>query len=171
MKIGITIITIIAMAVCLAAPASAAKASVPGNQSVPHPQEIEDGGWTAPETAGITDGLAEIFDKATADMEDFEYVPVGLIESQIVAGYAYRFLCEARENDTETEPRSAVVEIFVDLEGNAKVVNIMEIESHSMSEVAAFAEEDPEPAEEMQVIRGNAGEVTVGTVTVTFVKE
>ena len=171
MKKGITILTILAMAVYFAMPAAAEKHSLPGNQSVPHPQEIEDGGWTAPENAGISDGLAEIFDKATADMEDFEYTPVGLIESQIVAGYAYRFLCEAREDDTEAEPRSAVVEIFVDLEGNAKVTNIMEIESHSMSEVAAFAEEDPEPAEEMQVIRGNAGEVAVGTVTVTCVKE
>ena len=99
---------------------------------VPHPQEVEDGGWTAPENAGITDGLAEVFDKATADIEDFEYVPVGLIESQIVAGYTYRFLCKAPEDNTETEPRSAVVEIFVDLEGNAKVVNIMEVESRSM---------------------------------------
>ncbi len=171
MKKKIVQIVIIALIICLAAPASAAKASAPGNQSVPHPQEIVDGGWTAPENAGITDELGEIFDKATAAMEDFEYIPVGLIESQIVAGYGYRFLCETREDAMEIDPRSAVVEIFVDLEGNAKVTNIMEIESHSMSEVAAFAEEDPEAAEEMQTIKGNSGGLVTATCTVTFVVE
>ena len=152
-------------------PVLADKTSTPGNQSVSHPEEIEDGGWSAPENAGISDALAEIFDKATTDLEDFEEVPVALIESKIVAGYCYRFLCETRENMDNEEPGAAVVEIFLDLEGNAKVISIEEEEMHSMSEVAAFAEDDSPAEEAMQTIQGNAGESYTATCTVTFVKE
>ena len=171
MKKGLLLSIIIMMLACLALPALAAKASTPGNQSVSHPEEIEDGGWSAPENAGITDALAEIFDKATSDLEDFEYEPVALIESKIVAGYCYRFLCETKEKKDNEEPGIAVVEIFLDLDGNAKVISIEEEEVHSMSEVAAFAE-NASPAEgTMQTIQGNAGEVSTATCTVTFVKE
>ena len=159
------------MMACLALPALAAKASTPGNQSVSHPEEIEDGGWSAPENAGITDALAEIFDKAIADLEDFEYEPVALLESKIVAGYCYRFLCETREKMDNEEPGVAVVEIFLDLEGNAKVISIEEQEMHSMSEIAAFSEDDSPVEETMQTIQGNAGESYTATCTVTFVKE
>ena len=170
MKKGLVLSIIILMMACLALPALAAKASTPGNQSVSHPEEIEDGGWSAPENAGITDALAEIFDKAIADLEDFEYEPVALLESKIVAGYCYRFLCETRENMDKEEPGVAVVEIFLDLEGNAKVISIEE-EMHSMSEIAAFSEDDSPVEETMQTIQGNAGESYTATCTVTFVKE
>ena len=70
MKKGLLLSIIIMMLACLALPALAAKASTPDNQSVSHPEEIVDGGWSAPENAGITDALAEIFDKATSDLED-----------------------------------------------------------------------------------------------------
>ena len=171
MKKGLVLIIIIMMLACFAFPALAAKVSTPGNQSVNHPEEIEDGGWSAPENAGITDSLAEIFEKATADLEDFKYEPVALIESKIVAGYCYRFLCETIKNLDDEEPGVAVVEIFLDLEGNAKVISIEEEEVHSMSEVAAFAEDDSPAEETMQTIQGNAGESFTATCTVTFVKE
>ena len=171
MRKGLVLSIIILMMACLALPALAAKASTPGNQSVSHPEEIEDGGWSAPENAGITDALAEIFDKAIADLEDFEYEPVALLESKIVAGYCYRFLCETREKMDNEEPGVAVVEIFLDLEGNAKVISIEEQEMHSMSEIAAFSEDDSPVEETMQTIQGNAGESYTATCTVTFVKE
>ena len=171
MKKGLLLSIIIMMLACLALPALAAKASTPGNQGVSHPEKIVDGGWSAPENAGITDALAEIFDKATADLEDFEYEPMALIESKIVAGYCYRFLCETKEKKDNEKPRVAVVEIFLDLDGNAKVISIEEEEVHSISEVAAFAEDDSPAEETMQTIQGNAGESYTATCTVTFVKE
>ena len=68
------------------------------------------------------------------------------------------------------EPGVAVVEIFLDLEGNAKVISIEE-EMHSMSGIAAFSEDDSPVEETMQTIQGNAGESYTATCTVTFVKE
>ncbi len=183
MKKRIVPLVIIAIVMCLTPQTFAEKSSSPGNQSVPHYQEIIDGEWNAPENPGITDSLAEIFEKATADIEDYEYNPVALIESKTVAGYCYRFLCEARDINTDIKPRFAIVEVFKDLDGNAKVISINEQEPHSISEVTAFTNEDSAASEEftsientpvdgtMQTIQGNAGESMMATVIVTFVKE
>ena len=60
MKKGLLLSIIIMMLACLALPALAAKASTPGNQGVSHPEEIEDGGWSAPENSPPWNGQTPI---------------------------------------------------------------------------------------------------------------
>ena len=100
------------------------------------------GGWNSPESPEITPELQEIFDQATEDLLGVNYTPVALIGTQVVAGMNYCFLCEAKTVVPNAVPYYANVTVYKDLNGKATVTDIEELETHSSSEIAAYAEDD-----------------------------
>ena len=81
-------------------------------------QELS-GGWTARDSAELSDEVQTVFDKATSE-ENAEYRAISLEATQIVAGTNYCFLCEVtKDGTTEYE----LVYVYEDLEGNAEITD------------------------------------------------
>ena len=83
--------------------------------------QIEAGGWAEPEDDSITGELKAVFDNAMEKEENGSYVPLKLLETQVVAGMNYRFLCEEEGTGTQY-----IITIYENLDGDAEVTNIME---------------------------------------------
>ena len=103
--------------------------------------EPVDGGWTKVEDGTITPELQEMFDKAMEGMLGVDYVPVELLETQVVAGMNYKFRCEATVVYPGAEPKEAIVTIYKDTEGNLTVTEIQTDESDSVPAGNAYTED------------------------------
>ena len=84
------------------------------------------GAWTPAEDGTITDELMEIFDKAMDEMIGVSYTPVELLETQLVSGMNYRFLCDAVTVVPGAETRQAIITIYRDLNGNCSILDIQD---------------------------------------------
>ena len=122
------------------------------------------GGWEAVEDGTVTDELQVLFDKAMEKMVGVDYMPVELLEKQIVSGTNYKFLCESRVVVPGAGTQKAVVIIYEDLEGNAEVLDIQMMEDSGIG--AQFggweAVEDGTVTEELQALFDKASEKMVG---------
>ena len=103
--------------------------------------EPVDGGWTKVEDGTITPELQEMFDKAMEGMLGVDYVPVELLETQVVAGMNYKFRCEATVVYPGAEPKEAIVTIYKDTEGNLTVTDIQTDESDPVPAGNAYTED------------------------------
>jgi len=123
------------------------------------------GTWTPAEDGTITDELMEIFEKAMDGMTGVNYTPVELLETQLVSGMNYRFLCDAVTVVPNAETRQATVTIYRDLEGNCSVLDIEDLGSEENVPVAGgwTPAEDGTITEELQEIFNKATEGLVGT--------
>ena len=89
--------------------------------------EMLAGGWFVPDDAcgsEIPDEALGAFDKAseTVDWIWSKVTPLAYLGSQVVAGTNYALLCKAESDDA---PASIlVVTVYLDLEGNAEILNI-----------------------------------------------
>ncbi|MDO5110341.1 MAG: hypothetical protein Q4D59_10460 [Erysipelotrichaceae bacterium] len=105
--------------------------------SAPEGEKEIVGGWTEAEDGTITDELQAKFDKAMEGFTGVGYTPVKLLETQLVSGTNYKFLCEAQTVVPGAEKREAIVVIYEDLEGNCSILEIQdsqpEEESTSMA--------------------------------------
>ena len=84
------------------------------------------GGWETAEDGTITTELQELFDKAMEKLEGVDYTPVKLLETQVVAGTNYRFLCDATVVSPNAETKQAIVTIYEDLQGNVEILEIQD---------------------------------------------
>ncbi len=82
------------------------------------------GGWEEAKDTAVTEEMKEMFDKASESLIGVDYTPTELIETQIVNGTNYKFLCEAQTVYPGAEKRTAVVTVYQDLEGNASILTI-----------------------------------------------
>ena len=85
------------------------------------------GGWTQAEDDTVTDELLELFNKAMQSKLGMSYTPVKLLETQLVSGKNYKFLCEAEAVTPGAKTQQKIVTIYVDLKGNAEVLDIEDV--------------------------------------------
>ena len=86
------------------------------------------GGWAAAEVTEITSDELVVFDKVFEGWTGVGYTPVMLLGTQVVAGTNYAFLCKGT-TVTETPVTSwYIVYIYEDLQGNAKLLDIVNLE-------------------------------------------
>ena len=92
------------------------------------------GGWTVAESTEINAEAHEIFDKAMEGLVGVDYEPIAYIGSQVVAGLNHCFLCKATVVYPGAEATLAMVYIYQDLEGNAQITNIANLDIAQLSE-------------------------------------
>lgn len=86
------------------------------------------GGWTVADSAEVTEDMQLLFEKAMAEMVGVDYMPVAVLGSQLVAGTNYCFLCRATVVYPNAQPYYALVYLYQDLNGNASVLQIDQLE-------------------------------------------
>ncbi len=107
------------------------------------------GGWQTPDSPELTPEAQAAFDKAMEGLVGVSYVPVALLGTQVVSGQNYSILCEAKVVYPGAEPYYAKVTIYEDLQGNVSITDIEKVETHTVSEQAAFASSpSPDPVPE-----------------------
>lgn len=90
-------------------------------------QEQMEGTWTKAEDGAITDELQELFDKAMDGLEGVSYTPVELLETQVVSGMNYKFLCDSQVTVPNAEVKQAVVTIYESLDGKVEILDITDM--------------------------------------------
>ena len=86
------------------------------------------GTWAPAEDGTMTDEMMDIFEKAMEGMTGVEYTPIELLETQLVSGMNYRFLCDAVTVVPGAESRKTIVTIYRDLNGNCSILDITDAE-------------------------------------------
>ena len=87
------------------------------------------GGWAATEDITVTEEAQQAFDAAVETEEEaltgLELEAVALLGTQVVSGTNYCILCRGRSAGKELrqDPFYAVLYIYQDLEGNAKILD------------------------------------------------
>ena len=105
------------------------------------PQPLVDGGWSKVEDGTITPELQEMFDKAMESLVGVNYVPLELLETQVVAGMNYKFRCESTVVYPGAQPKEAIVTIYKDPQGNLEVTDIQVDESEPEPTASAYTED------------------------------
>lgn len=79
------------------------------------------GGWSA--LRELNDDDRKVFDKAFTSFVGVDYKPL-LVESQVVAGMNYRFICNAVPVTATPETYAAVVTIWSKVDGSVEITDI-----------------------------------------------
>ncbi|WP_026663593.1 hypothetical protein [Butyrivibrio proteoclasticus] len=85
------------------------------------------GGWTASESAEVTDEVRELVRNATDGLLGVEYEPVAYLGSQLVAGSNHCVLCKASVVVPNSKPYYVFMYIYRDLDGNCSILKLEEI--------------------------------------------
>lgn len=87
------------------------------------------GGWesAAAEAGKLPEEAQAAFDKAMEGLVGASYTPVALLSTQLVAGKNYCILCQISPVVPNPVPTWALVYIYADLEGNARITNVYEL--------------------------------------------
>ena len=91
------------------------------------------GGWTKAASPVITDDFKTVFEKAAAGIDGVDYAPVAYLASQVVAGTNHCVLCKATPVVPDAKTTYSIVYIYEDLEGNAKITEIIESNADAQS--------------------------------------
>lgn len=94
-------------------------------------QEELAGGWNVPkETAGsaIPANAQAAFDKAVKTFTGSTIEPIALLQTQVVAGTNYAFICRSTPAVQNPVPVIQIVKVYEDLESNAEISNICTID-------------------------------------------
>jgi len=89
--------------------------------------DAADGGWAYNQGELSLDRNAEAkaaFDKATQGLTGYDYEPVALIGSQVVAGTNYCILCRATPVTPNAESSFVLLYVYADLDGKAEITDI-----------------------------------------------
>lgn len=89
------------------------------------------GGWQQADTPEVTDDIAEAFSKAAEKLLGVDYEPVAVLSRQVVAGTNYCILCESKVVAPDTETEYCFVYLYVDLEGNSEITDIVNVANGS----------------------------------------
>ncbi len=92
------------------------------------------GGWTLADDMELTEEQKALFEKAMEKLLGVDYYPSYYLGSQVVAGTNHCFLCRAAVATVEQPTCYALVYIYEDLEGNASVLSIQDIEPSRLNE-------------------------------------
>lgn len=89
------------------------------------------GGWTIYDgdlNAKLPDEVIEAFELATQDMLGAKYEPIALLATQVVSGKNYAILCRETLVTANQEVKYAVVTVYKDLQGGAKVIKVEDVD-------------------------------------------
>ncbi len=86
------------------------------------------GGWTASVSEEQAKAGEAALEKATEEMEGATYEPVAVVGTQVVAGTNYEIICLVTPVYPDAEGSYARVTVYEDLEGNAEITNVEDIE-------------------------------------------
>ena len=92
------------------------------------------GSWSITESTEITADAQEACDKAMEGLIGVDYTPVALLGTQLVSGTNFCILCEATAVYPDAQPYLALVYIYADLQGNAKVSGVIALDPGSILE-------------------------------------
>ena len=102
---------------------------------VVYPDDTEDetgetGAWEFSDIAAdnVTADEQAVFDKAMGEFVGVTYDPKDVIATQVVAGTNYAFLCTGTTATADPETFWAVVFIYKDLQGNAELIGVAQID-------------------------------------------
>ena len=94
------------------------------------------GGWEAAESPEITDELKAYFDKAVETLTGADYELIALAATQVVSGTNYCILAESTLVSPDPESSYSLIYLYVDLDGNAEITDIVSLEKASNEEMA-----------------------------------
>ena len=89
------------------------------------------GGWavTPADAHPLPEAAQTAFDKAMETKQDnAAYTPVALLSSQLVAGTNYCVFCQVIPAEAAAVPFWALVYIYADLQGNAEITNVYDLD-------------------------------------------
>ena len=115
MKNTIIRVGILLLALLLCAAGAVAEHNVGGWKNIPH------------EAGELPEDAQTAFDRATEGLVGAKYVPVELLSTQLVAGMNYCILCQITPVAPDATPNWALVYIYADLQGNARIINVYEL--------------------------------------------
>ena len=130
----LVLVLVLALAACGKAPAAEESASAKA------------GGWTIPEDAAVSDEARAAFEKAMEGLTGVSYQPVALVGTQLVSGTNYCILCEARVVYPDAVPYYALVYVYADLQGGAKILNIAILDIGDIAETGELKAAEEAPA-------------------------
>lgn len=104
------------------------------------------GGWTITEGAVLNEEAKAAFEKALDGLTGVAYQPLALLGTQVVAGTNYCILCEARVVYPDAVPYYALVYIYADLDGGAKLMNIAILDIGAIAETGEIKAAEEAPA-------------------------
>ena len=96
--------------------------------------EAQVGGWALNESAEMSADAQKAFEKAVEGLMGVNYSPAALLGTQLVSGTNYCVLCEAAVVYPDAQPYWALVYVYADLQGNAKVTNIVPLDPGAILE-------------------------------------
>ena len=102
------------------------------------------GGWTITQSPDISESAQGAFDKAMEALVGVDYTPLALLGTQVVSGTNYCFLCEASVVSPGAQPYYAIVSVYEDLQGGAKVLNIVALDIGTINETGTVEDAQPE---------------------------
>ena len=100
------------------------------------------GGWTLTGHEEIPQEAQSAFDKAIETLLGAEYQPIALLGTQLVSGMNYCFLCEVTVVYPGSEPYYVLMYIYQNLQGEAEVTRVVDLD------IAALSQEEPEEGQD-----------------------
>ena len=91
------------------------------------------GGWSVAENNAVTEEQKAVFDEAIEKLMGVSYKPVAYLGSQLVAGTNHCFLCKATVIYPDAVPSYKLVYIYQDLQGDATVTQVADLDIASLS--------------------------------------
>ena len=79
----------------------------------------------------VDEELNEAFTKAAENLVGVDYKPLAVLGTQVVAGMNYCILSEATVVAPDAQPEYALVYLYVDLDGNSEVTDVVNIVTDS----------------------------------------
>ncbi len=88
------------------------------------------GGWEVvpAQAEALPEDAQAAFDKASAAQDAADYTPVALLSTQLVAGTNYCIFCQVTPKEADAAPFWALVYIYADLQGNAEITNVYDLD-------------------------------------------
>lgn len=129
-KFSILLTTVVLSTLTLGGIASAAPAAAPAPQAQTADAQFQlEGGWTVTEgRLKLTKHVRSVFTKALDGLVGCDYEPMALLGTQVVAGRNYCILCRLTPVVPNATSHWALVYIYEDLEGNAKLLSVKDVE-------------------------------------------
>ena len=91
------------------------------------------GGWSVAENNAVTEEQKAVFDKAIEKLMGISHESVAYLGSQLVAGTNHCFLCKATVIYPDAVPSYKLVYIYQDLQGDATVTQVADLDIASLS--------------------------------------
>ena len=127
------------------------------------------GGWEDVDSPVITEEMAALVEKASANLTGAKYTPVAYLGRQVVSGTNYLILCRTLSTvDPDAVETYMFVTVYEDLEGGAQITNVIDTGlPTNIADAAGLAggwsqAESPEVTDEIKELCHKAFERLVG---------